>query len=147
MLPDHSCQPVACSLFLVRSLQNFVRTLIKMQQIMSNYHEPVEELSNETRDYTRALVSLKEEIEAVDWYQQRIDVASNEELKAILAHNRDEEIEHACMTLEWLRRNMPGWDEELRNYLFKDGDIAHHDHHDENDGNEESSDLQIGKIK
>lgn len=114
---------------------------------MSNYHEPVEELSNETRDYTRALVSLKEEIEAVDWYQQRIDASGNEDLKAILAHNRDEEIEHACMTLEWLRRNMPGWDKELRAYLFKDGDIAHHDHHNEDDGDEQSTDLQIGKIK
>ncbi|MBE0662977.1 MAG: hypothetical protein IH597_10985 [Bacteroidales bacterium] len=90
---------------------------------MLNYHEPVEELSKETRDFSRALVSLKEEIEAIDWYQQRIDAAGNEDLKAILEHNRDEEIEHACMTLEWLRRNMPGWDGQMRTYIYKEGEI------------------------
>jgi uncharacterized protein len=114
---------------------------------MLNYHEPVEELSKETRDFSRALVSLKEEIEAIDWYQQRFDVVGNEELKAILSHNRDEEIEHACMTLEWLRRNMPGWDKELRACLFKDGDITHHGHHKEDDGGGQSRDLQIGTLK
>jgi uncharacterized protein len=110
---------------------------------MSNYHEPVEELSKETRDFTRALVSLKEEIEAVDWYQQRIDAASNEELKAILAHNRDEEIEHACMTLEWLRRNMPGWDKKMRTYFFKEGDIVQKDEEQP----ENKSNLEIGTLK
>jgi uncharacterized protein len=108
---------------------------------MSNYHEPVEELSKETRDFTRALLSLKEEIEAVDWYQQRIDVASNEELKAILVHNRDEEIEHACMTLEWLRRNMPGWDEQMRTYFFKEGDILREEEP------ESTNNLEIGTLK
>jgi uncharacterized protein len=114
---------------------------------MSNYHEPAEELSKETRDYSRALNSLKEEIEAVDWYQQRVDVTGDEQLKLILEHNRDEEIEHACMTLEWLRRNMPGWDEELRSYLFKDGDITHHDHPEEGNESEKTNDLQIGNLK
>lgn len=108
---------------------------------MSNYHEPAEELSKETRDFTRALVSLKEEIEAIDWYQQRIDVASNEELKAILAHNRDEEIEHACMTLEWLRRNMPGWEEQMRSYIFKEGDIM------QVEAPKNTSNLEIGTLK
>lgn len=61
-----------------------------------------------------------EELEATMFYQQRISAASNEELKEIMAHNRDEEIEHCAMTIEWLRRNMPGWDEELRTYLFTD---------------------------
>jgi len=91
---------------------------------MSDYHEPAQELSEHARDLTRALNSLKEEIEAVDWYNQRVDLTGNDELKEILAHNRDEEIEHACMTLEWLRRNMDGWDEELRTYLFTEGDIT-----------------------
>jgi ferritin-like protein len=116
---------------------------------MSNYHEPAEELSKEARDFSRALNSLKEEIEAVDWYHQRVDASDNEELKEIMGHNRDEEIEHACMTLEWLRRNMPGWDEELRNWLFKDGPITHHEGEETGDeSNEETSDdLGIGKLK
>jgi len=69
--------------------------------------------------------SLVEEIDAVDWYNQRVATTEDEELKAILAHNRDEEMEHAAMLLEWLRRNMPGWDKELRDYLFTDKPIAH----------------------
>ena len=91
---------------------------------MSHYHEPANELSEEARNYNRALNSLKEEIEAVDWYHQRVDVEPDEALKAILQHNMYEEIEHACMALEWLRRNMDGWDKELTTYLFKKGDIA-----------------------
>lgn len=113
---------------------------------MSNYHEPVNELTQEARNFSRALNSLKEEIEAVDWYHQRVVTTDDTELKEIMAHNRDEEIEHACMTLEWLRRNMPKWDEELRTYLFKEGSIAHHGEDD--GGSEKGSDsLNIGKIK
>ena len=67
------------------------------------YHEPVEELSSETRDMHRAIVSLMEELEAVDWYNQRADACKDAELKAILEHNRDEEKEHASMVLEWLQ--------------------------------------------
>jgi hypothetical protein len=88
------------------------------------YHEPVTELSPETREVHRAISSLIEELEAVNWYHQRVDAASDEELKAVLAHNRDEEIEHAAMILEWLRRLMPKFDEELRTYLFTSGSIA-----------------------
>lgn len=75
---------------------------------MQDYHEAPELLSAETKDYVRALNSLKEEIEAVDWYQQRMDVTKDIQLKNILKHNRNEEMEHACMVLEWLRRNMDG---------------------------------------
>jgi ferritin-like protein len=83
-----------------------------------SYHEPTTELSAETREIHRALTTLVEELEAVDWYHQRVDVTDDDDLKAILVHNRDEEIEHAAMTLEWLRRKMPKFDEELRTYLF-----------------------------
>jgi len=91
---------------------------------MSDYHEAPDAISSKTKNLTRALHSLIEEVEAVDWYQQRVDVTDDEKLRAILAHNRDEEIEHAAMVLEWLRRNMPGWDEELRTYLFTEKDIT-----------------------
>ncbi|QQY79452.1 hypothetical protein EDD65_109100 [Keratinibaculum paraultunense] len=91
---------------------------------MSQYHEPVELLDEKAMDIVRALNSLKEEVEAIDWYNQRVVATNDEELKAIMAHNRDEEIEHACMTLEWLRRNMSVWDDELRTYLFTEGPIT-----------------------
>jgi ferritin-like protein len=89
------------------------------------YHEPVEELSDETRDMHRAVVSLMEELEAADWYNQRIDACKDRELAAILAHNRDEEKEHAAMVLEWIRRKDPKFDEHLREFLFTDKPIAH----------------------
>jgi ferritin-like protein len=88
------------------------------------YHEPISSLDEATRDMHRALTSLMEELEAVDWYQQRVDATGNEELKAILAHNRDEEKEHAAMVLEWLRRRDAHLDEQLRTYLFTDTDIT-----------------------
>ena len=90
------------------------------------YHEPIEELSDETRDLHRAITSLMEELEAVDWYNQRVDACRDAELKAILAHNRDEEKEHAAMVLEWIRRRDPEFDHELRDYLFTEGEIGHH---------------------
>ncbi len=77
-----------------------------------------------TRDMHRAIISLTEELEAVDWYNQRVDVCKNEELRAILAHNRDEEKEHAAMLLEWIRRNDPSFDKELRDYVFTDKPIT-----------------------
>ena len=89
------------------------------------YHEPVEELTAQTRDYHRAIVSLMEELEAVDWYNQRVDACQDEDLRKILEHNRDEEKEHAAMTLEWLRRKDPVMDKYLREFLFTDGDIGH----------------------
>ena len=94
---------------------------------MSNegYHEPIEELSDDTRDMHRAIISLMEELEAVDWYNQRIDVCKDRELAAILKHNRDEEKEHAAMVLEWIRRRDPKFDDELKDYLFTEEEIAH----------------------
>ena len=89
------------------------------------YHEPIQELSNATRDMHRAIISLMEELEAVDWYNQRVDACTDDDLKVILAHNRDEEKEHAAMVLEWIRRQDPSFDKELKDYLFKDGPIAH----------------------
>ncbi len=80
------------------------------------YHE--EHLSDQVKETHRALKSMQEELEAADWYNQRADVTSDEELKAILLHNRDEEIEHAAMLLEWLRRSVPAFDEQLKTYLF-----------------------------
>lgn len=88
------------------------------------YHEPLELLSENTRNIHRAIVSLMEELEAVDWYQQRAEACSDGQLKAVLEHNRDEEIEHACMVIEWLRRNVPKFDEELRTYLFTEASIT-----------------------
>ncbi len=89
------------------------------------YHEPVSELSDATRDMHRAIVSLMEELEAVDWYNQRVDVCKDESLKKILAHNRDEEKEHAAMVLEWIRRQDPSFDKELREVLFTDKPLDH----------------------
>ncbi|WP_424947416.1 encapsulin-associated ferritin-like protein [Candidatus Spongiihabitans sp.] len=89
------------------------------------YHEPIEELSDETRDMHRAIISLMEELEAVDWYNQRVDACKDPELKSILAHNRDEEKEHAAMVLEWIRRRDDVLDRELRESLFSEGPIGH----------------------
>jgi ferritin-like protein len=89
------------------------------------YHEPIEELSNATRDMHRAIESLKEELEAIDWYNQRVDVCKDKELRAILAHNRDEEKEHAAMVLEWIRRKDPAFSKELKDYLFTKKPLTH----------------------
>ena len=88
------------------------------------YHEPLELLSAEVIERHRAITSLKEELEAVDWYDQRVSASADDELRSVLAHNRDEEKEHAAMTLEWLRRHDAKWDEVLRTYLFTDEPIV-----------------------
>jgi ferritin-like protein len=87
-------------------------------------HEPIESLRPATRDLHRALVSLMEELEAIDWYQQRADATTDAELRAVIEHNRDEEIEHAMMALEWIRRQSPKFDENMRTYLFSEGPIT-----------------------
>lgn len=92
------------------------------------YHEPIELLSAETMDMHRAVQSLMEEFEAVDWYNQRVDACTDLELKKILAHNRDEEKEHATMVLEWIRRHDTKLDHELKERLFQAGSITDHHH-------------------
>jgi ferritin-like protein len=87
-------------------------------------HEAEEHLSVPTRDMHRAIASLMEELEAVDWYQQRMDATDDGDLRAILCHNRDEEKEHAAMVLEWIRRHDPAFDKNLREYLFTEGSIV-----------------------
>ena len=88
------------------------------------YHESLDKLSPKTLELHRAINSLIEELEAVIWYQQRVDATDNTELKEILAHNRDEEKEHAAMILEWIRRNDEAMAEELQTYLFTEGKIT-----------------------
>ncbi len=87
-------------------------------------HEPAELMASATIDRHRAITSIMEELAAVDWYDQRVDATGDDSLGAVLAHNRDEEKEHAAMTLEWLRRRDPILDGHLRTYLFTDGSIV-----------------------
>jgi ferritin-like protein len=87
------------------------------------YHEPIELLSEETRNMHRAIVSLKEELEAVDWYQQRAEACSDEELRGVLIHNKNEEIEHAMMNLEWIRRHSDVFDTNIGTYINSKGPI------------------------
>ena len=111
---------------------------------MSDYHESWDALPDEARDLHRALTSLKEEIEAVDWYHQRVVMCTDPQLEKVLAHNRDEEIEHAVMTLEWLRRNMAKWDENLRAYLFTEGDITENDNEHGREGGASADEAKHG---
>ena len=90
-------------------------------------HVPRESLSEETLHLHYAITSLMEELEAVDWYRQRADDTKDPALKEILLHNAHEEMEHAAMVLEWIRRNDKNFDKELREYLFKDGSITGHE--------------------
>ena len=90
-------------------------------------HVPREKLSRRTLELHYAITSLMEELEAVDWYRQRADDIQDPELKAIVLHNAKEELEHASMVLEWIRRNDGELDAQLREYLFKDGSIVGHE--------------------
>ena len=94
-----------------------------MAQSSATFHEDPQSLKPQTMDRHRAIASLMEELEAVDWYDQRIDATHDDELRGILMHNRDEEKEHAAMVLEWLRRHDAQFDEQLRDYLFGDKPI------------------------
>ena len=89
------------------------------------YHESEDKLTQATKDMHKAIVSLMEELEAMDWYNQRIDACEDQELAGILVHNRDEEKEHAAMLLEWIRKQDPVLDKELREYLFTSNKVGH----------------------
>lgn len=94
-----------------------------MADSSTSLHEHRDQITDATMEQHRGIVSLMEELEAIDWYSQRIDAAQDDNLRAILVHNGDEEKEHAMMTLEWLRRRDPVLDEQMRTYLFTHGDI------------------------
>jgi uncharacterized protein len=113
-------------------------------------HESAEHLAPATRDRHRAVASIMEELEAIDWYDQRIDAAGDPELKTILAHNRDEEKEHAAMTLEWLRRHDAKLDEHLRTYLFTNKpilDVEHEAEHGDDGNAGADGSLGIGSLR
>lgn len=117
---------------------------------MSDYHEPQEKMDEKTLDTARILNSLKEEVEAVNWYNQRAAATNDPDVKAILEHNRDEEIEHAAMALEWLRRNVPAWEEELNTYLFTNQPITQIEEGEgekETDASGDDKGLNIGNMK
>lgn len=119
------------------------------------YHEPVELLSADCKDLHRAIVSLMEELEAIDWYQQRAEACTDEELRKTLTHNKNEEIEHACMTLEWIRRRNPVFDANLKTYLFTTGSITEAEEKnmagdgggESGDGGATKNDLGVGSLK
>ena len=110
------------------------------------YSEPYDALDEKTRDISRAITSLREELEAIDWYNQRVATTNDTSLKEIMAHNRDEEIEHAVMELEWLRRNMDKWDDELKGYLFTTGSLLAVEEGAAEEGSASTS-LSIGDMK
>lgn len=115
----------------------------------ASLHESVEHLTPGTIDRHRAVVSIMEELEAVDWYDQRMEAAQDGELKQILAHNRDEEKEHAAMTLEWLRRHDAKLDEHLRTYLFTNKPVIEIEKDAESGGSSAGGNgsLGIGSLK
>jgi hypothetical protein len=108
------------------------------------FHENEDLLDPLTRDKHRAIASLGEELEAVDWYDQRVKAAHDDELREILAHNRDEEKEHAAMVLEWLRRRDSKLDEHLRNYLFQQKSPIEREH--ELEGESDTADTGDGSL-
>jgi uncharacterized protein len=110
-------------------------------------HEPADQLRPETIDRHRALASIQEELEAVDWYDQRVDATADAELADVLAHNRDEEKEHAAMTLEWLRRHDPVLDRHLRTYLFTSEAVTRVESEAEATGPDTSTTLGIGDLR
>ena len=111
-------------------------------------HESPEVLGTEAIDRHRAIVSIMEELEAIDWYDQRAIASGDDELRAVLEHNRDDEKEHAAMALEWLRRHDAVLDAQLRRYLFTEGSIAAlEDADDASDDEVESGSLGLGSLR
>jgi|SRR5690606_15917176 len=125
-----------------------------MAESSASLHESPDKLSPATIDRHRAIVSIMEELEAIDWYDQRLEATSDEELKEILRHNRDEEKEHAAMTLEWLRRHDPALNEHLRDYLFTDKPVLEIEEaldaageQDDSAADEDEGTLGIGSLR
>lgn len=123
-----------------------------MAAASGSLHENEDKLSPELIDRHRAIMSMMEELEAVDWYDQRASAASDDELRQIIAHNRDEEKEHAMMLLEWLRRKDPAFGEMIDTYLHAPGSIIHAEEDATGEGEEESGgpsdgSLGIGSLK
>jgi len=117
-----------------------------------SYHEASELLSEETKNLHRAIVSLKEELEAIDWYQQRAEACSDGELRAVLVHNKNEEVEHAMMILEWLRRHSSAFATNIETYLDSSGPITEVEaktnaESSENTAAAASNSLAIGSLK
>ena len=122
---------------------------VTMAASSAGLHEPEDKLQTLTIDQHRAIVSIMEELEAVDWYNQRANATGDAGLAAVLMHNRDEEKEHAAMTIEWLRRHDPVLDQHLRTYLFTEGSITEieHEAEHEDDDSSGSPSLGIGSLK
>ena len=111
---------------------------------MVDFHES--DLPEEVANYHRIIKSLIEELEAVDWYNQRASATDDPTVQDIVEHNRDEEIEHACMALEWLRRRYPEWDENLKTFLFTEGNITDLED-EEGEGNGDQDSINLGGLK
>ncbi len=94
----------------------------------AQWHENYDDMSDDVLNFSRALKSLQEELEAVDWYMQRAQATKDDQLKRILLHNRNEEIEHAMMVLEYLRRMDPTFNKHMKTYLFTTADILEVEH-------------------
>jgi uncharacterized protein len=114
----------------------------------TDLHEAAEAMGPDAVDRHRAVVSIMEELEAVDWYHQRAAATEDPELRALLEHNRDEEKEHASMLIEWLRRRDDKFDEHLQTYLFTTGSIVEREHEVEHGGDTAvGGDLGIGSLR
>ena len=111
------------------------------------FHEPIELLDEATLDYHRAMQSLAEELEAIDWYDQRAKATTDDSLAAVLIHNRDDEKEHAAMALEWLRRRDGELDAQLRKFLFSSGPVAEVGGDDSGGAATGTGSLGIGSLK